>query len=249
MQEHLRTVVSYIQRSLTHAVPDLQSCCQVLSGGLEGCSSSADAIFLKDWGGRLRYHNAAFARHFGGGSDRRGQFGSVFLPENMRRLSADSDRLVREARCSNYVAYRVPGDSADRIFETLKVPLCSSEICVGILGISREVPADELCHFPELQVAAITQAECNPQMSISVSDKVAAELEQNDRLLAKLSPRQAQVLELLVQGLSNRQIAGALELSDRTIEKHKQALFRNLGVRNGIEASRVLLLSSGYLEE
>ena len=46
----------------------------------------------------------------------------------------------------------------------------------------------------------------------------------------QLSPRQKQVLELLVQGKSNKEIARALQLSEGTVKVHMAALFRVLEV-------------------
>ncbi len=47
--------------------------------------------------------------------------------------------------------------------------------------------------------------------------------------LSELSPRELQVLELLVAGLSNKQVAAALFLSPRTIEKHRANIHRKTG--------------------
>jgi DNA-binding NarL/FixJ family response regulator len=47
-----------------------------------------------------------------------------------------------------------------------------------------------------------------------------------------LTPRQREVLVLLVQGLSNKEIARALNLGEGTVKIHMAALFRALGVRN-----------------
>lgn len=49
---------------------------------------------------------------------------------------------------------------------------------------------------------------------------------------AFLTPRQRQVLALLVQGYSNKEIARKLDLGPGTVKIHLAALFRNLGVRN-----------------
>jgi DNA-binding NarL/FixJ family response regulator len=54
---------------------------------------------------------------------------------------------------------------------------------------------------------------------------------------ADLTPRQRQVLELLVQGKSNKEIARALKLGDGTVKIHIAALFRNLGVNSRSAAS------------
>jgi DNA-binding NarL/FixJ family response regulator len=51
-----------------------------------------------------------------------------------------------------------------------------------------------------------------------------------------LTPRQQEVLEHLVQGKSNREIAEALSLSENTVKVHLAAVFRTLGVSSRSEA-------------
>ena len=50
--------------------------------------------------------------------------------------------------------------------------------------------------------------------------------------LTRLTPRQRDVLGLLVQGRSNKEIARALDLGHGTVKIHLAALFRHLGVHN-----------------
>jgi DNA-binding NarL/FixJ family response regulator len=51
-----------------------------------------------------------------------------------------------------------------------------------------------------------------------------------------LTRRQAEVLELALQGETSPRIAARLTLSRRTIEKHFDGIYARLGVRNGSEA-------------
>jgi DNA-binding NarL/FixJ family response regulator len=51
-----------------------------------------------------------------------------------------------------------------------------------------------------------------------------------------LTPRQRAVLELLVQGKSNRDIAVALDLAENTVKVHMAAVFKALGVSSRVEA-------------
>jgi PAS domain S-box-containing protein len=51
-----------------------------------------------------------------------------------------------------------------------------------------------------------------------------------------LTPRQQEVLELLVSGQSTRQIAASLQLSRETIRNHVRDLLRALGTHSRIEA-------------
>ncbi len=47
-----------------------------------------------------------------------------------------------------------------------------------------------------------------------------------------ITAREADVLDLVVQGLANKEIAARLSLSPRTVEKHVEALLRKLGARS-----------------
>lgn len=60
-----------------------------------------------------------------------------------------------------------------------------------------------------------------------------------------LSPREADVLALLGDGLRNAEIAGKLFLSERTVEHHVAAILRKLGVRSRVEAGRLARASGG----
>ncbi|MFK7819072.1 MAG: response regulator transcription factor [Planctomycetaceae bacterium] len=54
----------------------------------------------------------------------------------------------------------------------------------------------------------------------------------SSEVLQKLSPREASVLELLVSGLSNKRIAAKLNLSPRTVEKHRSKISAKTGCCN-----------------
>lgn len=61
---------------------------------------------------------------------------------------------------------------------------------------------------------------------------------------ARLSRREAEVLGLLAQGLSNKEIAGVLWLSERTVERHITGLYRKIGVERRSEATAFALRHS-----
>jgi DNA-binding NarL/FixJ family response regulator len=58
---------------------------------------------------------------------------------------------------------------------------------------------------------------------------------------AGLSPRQAQVLRLIADGKTNREIAETLVLSLRTVERHVEDLYAKIGARNRAEATAFAL--------
>ena len=52
---------------------------------------------------------------------------------------------------------------------------------------------------------------------------------------ASLTPRQREILQLLVEGQSAKQIASALSISARTVEFHKYQMMETLGLHNSAE--------------
>ncbi|MEX0992326.1 MAG: response regulator transcription factor [Actinomycetota bacterium] len=52
-----------------------------------------------------------------------------------------------------------------------------------------------------------------------------------------LTPRETDILELVVEGKSNRDVAEALFLSEKTVKAHLAAIFRKMGVSNRTQAA------------
>ena len=49
----------------------------------------------------------------------------------------------------------------------------------------------------------------------------------------KITPRDEEVLQLLLQGCSNKEIAEQLRISPRTVKQHLRTLFLRAGIRDG----------------
>ena len=60
---------------------------------------------------------------------------------------------------------------------------------------------------------------------------------QKQALIDPLSTREQEVLELLVQGASNQEIAQALVIAHNTVKRHVQSILAKLGVRNRTQAA------------
>jgi DNA-binding CsgD family transcriptional regulator len=58
-----------------------------------------------------------------------------------------------------------------------------------------------------------------------------------DEPLTRLTPRQLEIVALVAQGKTNREIAAALVLSQATVENHVDRILRRLGVRNRAAAA------------
>lgn len=59
-----------------------------------------------------------------------------------------------------------------------------------------------------------------------------------DEVGGLLSAREQEVLRLLAEGMTDREIANALAISPRTVESHVSSVLRKLGVRNRAEAAQ-----------
>jgi DNA-binding NarL/FixJ family response regulator len=66
-------------------------------------------------------------------------------------------------------------------------------------------------------------------------------LSQNENSkIGELSARRREILELVIEGLSNAEIAGRLYLSESTIKQHLRAAYKVLGVHNRTEAAKTM---------
>lgn len=69
----------------------------------------------------------------------------------------------------------------------------------------------------------------------------AAAISANPVVTEKLTPRERQVLELVVAGKLNKTIADVLGISIKTVELHRSNLMQKLGARNVAEVIRIAL--------
>jgi len=68
-----------------------------------------------------------------------------------------------------------------------------------------------------------------------------------DLATIKITQRDEQVLNLLLQGCSNKEIADELNISPRTVKQHLRTLFLRAGIRDG--RKRVKLATAMFEKE
>lgn len=88
------------------------------------------------------------------------------------------------------------------------------------------------------EVATIAAAEELAEAARYVPEPDPKEAQETSEI-PELSPRQRRVLELLVQGMSNKEIAREMNLGIGTVKVHMTALFTKLGVSNRTSAVAV----------
>ncbi|MEU4202844.1 response regulator transcription factor [Streptomyces sp. NPDC045470] len=98
----------------------------------------------------------------------------------------------------------------------------------------KDLPADELAHAVRLAHAGVTQldasvtrhlAACLPGPGPGAEPGVA------------LSPREIDILRLVAQGRTNREIAAQLHLSEGTVKNHVSRILGRLGLRDRTQAA------------
>jgi len=84
----------------------------------------------------------------------------------------------------------------------------------------------------ELAIIAVLRGETylSPAVSKGVLDDYVHRLREDDQPAEHLSPRQREVLQLIAEGLSTKDIARRLDLSVKTVETHRTTLMRQLDV-------------------
>ncbi|TXF90285.1 response regulator transcription factor [Neolewinella aurantiaca] len=78
-------------------------------------------------------------------------------------------------------------------------------------------------------------------MARKVLDSLRQAPTEGPRALDQLTPRQNDILRLLAEGKSNREVAGDLGLTEGTVKQHVHAIYRVLQVVNRVEAVRLFL--------
>lgn len=76
-----------------------------------------------------------------------------------------------------------------------------------------------------------------PSMAINHRTLVAKETPVVDEILSKLTERQLEVLKHLQDGISNKQIAARMGLTEATVKVHMSAILKTLGLHTRLEAA------------
>jgi len=101
----------------------------------------------------------------------------------------------------------------------------------GVLGfLTKDVLHDEL--IKAIRAVNSGSAYLPPRFAA----KLAAQMER-----PQLSPREVEVLELIVRGLRNKQIAYDLNISEETAKNHVKHIFGKLGVQDRTQAATIAI--------
>jgi two-component system, NarL family, response regulator DevR len=99
--------------------------------------------------------------------------------------------------------------------------------------------------FEDLMIAirslAAGSLPASPRVVTSLYNYIASHQGEDQRMAASdLTPREHQILELVAEGLSNKEIAGRLSLRQQTVKNYVRLVFEKLGVHSRLALIRLL---------
>lgn len=89
----------------------------------------------------------------------------------------------------------------------------------------------------ELVKAIQTVSAGRRYISVQIADRLAERISHST-----LTPREKEVLQLIVRGLSNKEIGGQLDVSEETVKYHVKGILSKLGVADRTQAATAALL-------
>jgi DNA-binding NarL/FixJ family response regulator len=95
-------------------------------------------------------------------------------------------------------------------------------------------PREEL--FKAIRVVHAGGSLLQPVVASKLLRQVSHPQQQTNAAIETLTPREAEVLHLLAQGLQNKEIAAELIISERTVKFHVSSIMGKLGAGNRTEA-------------
>lgn len=132
--------------------------------------------------------------------------------------------------------------------------LCREEIALHVSFMPIHCPVDVWTAFVRLicygqEVIPAELFKVAPSRNENSEATRAVQSGSHQTKLANLTTRETQILELVAQGLKNREIGSTLGLSEHTVKLHLHNTFAKLGVSNRASAAAYFLYRTGHGSE
>lgn len=149
---------------------------------------------------------------------------------------------LQDGRLSGYNALRTlhvsqPAVRAIMVFDSHDRELVLSAFRCGAKGVFlRTEPFEKLCKcICAVHAGQVWASSADIQALLEVFSTLAPLRPFNANALNELTKRELQIVELVRQGLTNREIAQKFCLSEHTVKNHLFRIFEKVGVSNRVE--------------
>jgi DNA-binding NarL/FixJ family response regulator len=147
-----------------------------------------------------------------------------------RQDGVSATRELRAAQPGARVIVLTTFEDDELVFDGLRA---------GALGyLLKDIPSDKL--FEAIRAAARGESFLQPSIAAKVVaefSRLSTEKPKTPELIEPLSEREIEVLKLLANGASNREIAGALFITEGTVKNYITGILGKLGVRDRTQAA------------
>jgi DNA-binding NarL/FixJ family response regulator len=137
----------------------------------------------------------------------------------------DCARQLRDSGCTAKILVLTMHADATMAREALDAGACAY--------VLKSSPVTEL--RTALQAVLMGQTFLSPAVTRDLLDVMGRATSVRDDAWARLTPRQREVLQLLAEGKSHKEVASALNVSVKTAEYHKYAILDALGLKTNAE--------------
>ncbi len=135
----------------------------------------------------------------------------------------EATRIIKDEMPHVGVVMLTVSESEENLFQAIKL---------GAQGyLLKSVEAEEL--FQVLRGLSQGEAYVAP----GIAAKILQEFARPGYTADHLSPRENDVLKLVTQGLTNKEISQSLSIADSTVKNHLRNIMEKLHVRNRVEAA------------
>jgi DNA-binding NarL/FixJ family response regulator len=150
----------------------------------------------------------------------------VIMDISMPSLNGlDCTRQLRDAHCASKILILTMHPDATFTREALDA---------GASGyILKSSPASELRNA--LKEVLLGHTYLSPAVTRDLLDVMGRATSTREDAWARLTPRQREVLQLLAEGKSHKEVAAILNVSVKTAEYHKYAILQTLGLKTNAE--------------
>jgi two-component system response regulator DevR len=140
----------------------------------------------------------------------------------------DACRAIRDERPEAQVIMLTSFSDDEALFNS---------IMAGAAGfVLKQIRGNDL--VDAIRVVASGKSLLDPDVTQRVLERLRkAKFDEKDPKLARLSPQEERILDMIGEGLTNRQIAERIHLSDKTVKNYVSAILQKLEVARRAEAA------------